>query len=180
ELHSYVPRTTLMLGTAYLAAGRYSDALDMADHAVDIGLSQAASMPLRAAALEGMGDDDRAFAVWQYVVRHSALGNPAEWALLARKLARDQHPDEARRALQRGRHAAAGDASVLALMDRVDHEIALGCHDAAHPATSGTDSAGGCPDAPAVFIPGLQNANVLRNAILPDLTAPVPGGVDGM
>ncbi|HSJ09341.1 MAG TPA: tetratricopeptide repeat protein [Longimicrobiales bacterium] len=128
EIHPYVPRTLLLLGTAYVAAGRYDDALRIAQAADDHTRNFSVSMPIRAAAWDGLGRDDRAHATWRFVIRFAALHPPLHWGYLARTLARRGHLDEAGVALDRGIGAAAQDTAVTRVLTETRAALEAGCY----------------------------------------------------
>lgn len=129
EMHPYVPRTILLLATAYVHAGSFEEALEMARVADRNSIPPAASMPIRAAAYDGMGRTDQAVSAWRYVIRRSVLPTPLAWGFVARRLAELGHTGDALDAITRGRHAAAGDTAAERSLVSVEKAVRDGCYE---------------------------------------------------
>jgi protein O-mannosyl-transferase len=126
-LHPFVPRTVVLLGSAYIASARYDDALRVARAAREAGTDHSVTMPIMAAALDGLGERDQALATWRFVVRHATL-NAREWAHIARHLASRNATLAADSALLRGFDAATTDTSALPLLRAVAAAVRSGCY----------------------------------------------------
>lgn len=162
-LHPFVPRTKMLLAQAYLANAKYADALRIANSADSLGIGLSASMAIRAAAYEGLGDREQAVAAWRYILRRTRLEPVVVWAYAARTLALSGYPDDAAAAIRRGLDAAAADSASVATLTAAARALEAGCW------TSGAAAQPGCdPLAPAgTQPPVLQNATDLQNARQP-------------
>jgi Tfp pilus assembly protein PilF len=85
QLHPFMPRTVMTLGTAYLEAGRPDDALRVARTALRHDVAPGIALPIAAAAYDALGSRDRALDTWRTLIRDGAL-TPREWAALAAAL----------------------------------------------------------------------------------------------
>jgi tetratricopeptide (TPR) repeat protein len=164
--------TTLM--HAYLAVGRYRDAIDAASTARRTGAAPSATMPVRAFAYQQSGDLEDAVAAWRLAVAYSPA---TAWQLhghLARTLAAAGMADDALAHLDSTR-AAAPDNTALAVLMSVRRAVLDGCYSdtaaalrtagsfplpPARPLGSECDNLGHWFD----YIVQGQNANVSQNA----------------
>jgi protein O-mannosyl-transferase len=168
-LHDYVPRSTALLAHAYVTVGRYADALRMISRAEQLGVALETTLPLRAYAHEGLGDQAAAVVAWRAALRHTRT-SWRNWAFLARTLARSGFNAEALAAAGHA-SAAAPDSAAAALVEGLRTAIMAECYGPRDPDSMGMreaapreadcDPLGSFFDAP---LPA-QNANPLQNAI---------------
>jgi tetratricopeptide (TPR) repeat protein len=145
HMHPRVMRTASMLGYAYLAAGRFADALPVIQRLNEIGAPRASTMPMWAYAYENLGQTGRAAAAWRVALRQPGVSTWRNWSFLARALAL--------RGYQQQALEAAAHAESLASDSAADRQVAglltalrSGCYQQAAAAPSGT---GGAPVRPA-------------------------------
>jgi protein O-mannosyl-transferase len=171
-LHPFVPRTTVLLGQAYIFTGRPEEALRVARSAEQQRMSISITLPLRAAAYDALGREQEALAAWRHLVYHvGALEPPLRWGQIARALARGGAIDDARFAIQRGLTQAAADTASTRILTEVERAMDAGCY--ALPAAAGP--ADGAPEEcdpllPYDVPPPAQNATVLHNASRPAIS----------
>jgi protein O-mannosyl-transferase len=172
EAYPYVANTATMLAYAYVAVGRFEDALDLARRAE----SHAAgplfnTMAIRGYAYLGLGDRDNAIGAFRVAAAHAPPGMWRARAYVARALAFGGYPDAAVAQLDSAR-AMAADSAALDILTRADDALAAGCFS--------PDSAYAVPPAQGMayarrpscdplgdwyrFTPATQNANVSHNA----------------
>jgi protein O-mannosyl-transferase len=128
QLHPFISRTTVFLGTAYLEVGRFEETLLLAEQARARGFSIAVHAPLAAAALDGLGQPQEARRAWQETIARANLAPPILWAFLARTLARRDAGDLALEAVARGRSATGQDPGTTRLMAAVENAVRQGCY----------------------------------------------------
>lgn len=161
SIHPFVPRTVFVLGDAYIRARRFEDALALARRAERDRVDHSVTMPIRAAAYEGMGDTLAALGAWRWIIRQGALAPQSAWADLAVNLARLGLEQDALNATARG-FAAGGDTAVVARLGRIREAIAAGC----------VTDPGERPECAVLReqpagTPQVQNATALQNATAP-------------
>jgi protein O-mannosyl-transferase len=164
-LHPHIDRTIVVLASAYLGVGRYTDALDLARRTESMGMHPRTSLPIRAAALYGLGESEQAAAAWRLMVRDTAtILPPYAWMLIARRLADTGLQPDARHALQRARNAARGNAALLENIRALESDLGLHCDRGASRAETESEPVHCEPDpAPPPDNPA-QNATVSQNA----------------
>ncbi|MBR9988131.1 MAG: tetratricopeptide repeat protein, partial [Gemmatimonadetes bacterium] len=116
QMNPGIVRNSTTLMHAYLAVGRYRDAIDAAVIARRTGAAPSATMPVRAFAFQQMGDLPAAVAAWRLAIAYSP---DAPWQLhghLARALAGAGLADDAVAALDPARTAAPDTVALDVLM----------------------------------------------------------------
>lgn len=172
EESSFAHETETVLAYAYVATGRYEEALRALISAETRGAPPFSTMPLRANANRGLGDYDRAVGAWRVAVRHAPS---SEWrlrAFLARALAFYGDDRAAAAVLDSARVAAAGDSTALATLDRAEQALEEGCYELQEGAVRDLEAgfaAAGTPECDPLgqwihFMPPVQNASMLQNA----------------
>jgi hypothetical protein len=158
---------------AYLAVGRYEDAIRTADLARRGGGSPTTAVPVRAFASQQLGDLPQAIAAWRVAITHT---NPVPWrfhGFLARARAAAGYEEAALAGLDSARVSVTDTAGITRL-DSVERAVRDGCYrrtaDVLVP-----DSTPLPPDRPLgfecdqlghwfIYILAGQNANVSQNA----------------
>jgi protein O-mannosyl-transferase len=156
EILPALPRTTVFLGTAYLATERFTHALHLADAAEESGFGVAIHASLRGAAHDGLGNRELALASWQKVLEAGQLNPPVLWAFFARTLARRSAVQPSLHALERGREALARDPSGLRLLSQVQAAVLDGCYSRGHHEHESAISGSCDPLAGPVQAPGFE------------------------
>lgn len=123
--------TAVLLAHAYLAVGRFDEALTVARDAEGIGIARAPASFIRAAAQEGLGKPDAAAAAWRVGIQHTGEPSWRMYSFLARSLAAGGHMTDAARALEQARTAARS-AAVRATVAALERAIDEGCYSAGY------------------------------------------------
>lgn len=129
EAQPNASHTVLLLAHAYLAVGRFEEALSVVRSAEVIGIPRPTASFIRAAALEGLGAPDRAAAHWRIGIRYTAEPSWRMWSFLARALAAAGYMPDAYDALGRAR-VLVRDEAARSTVDRLEQAINGGCYTA--------------------------------------------------
>lgn len=127
RMHPRVMRSASMLAYAYLAAGRFREALVVIAHMERIGGPLAVSMPMRAYAWDRLGQPDHAAAAWRVALRQPRVSNWRNWSYLARSLALGGHLPGAVDAAARAALLAT-DTAAAAQVNRLIAALREGCY----------------------------------------------------
>jgi tetratricopeptide (TPR) repeat protein len=187
-MHPWIVRTTVTLMHAYLAVGRYPDAIRTAELARRTGGTPGTAFPVQAYASQQSGDFDAAIAAWRLALRYS---DPQPWplhGLLARARASAGYHEAALAGLDSARTAVT-DTTGIAVLASVEQGVRSGCYRRAglalqesgtplpprHPLGVECDRLGQWFN----YLLVRQSANDSQNAMTPGLPAPVstPAGV---
>ena len=174
QMNPGIVRNSVTLMHAYMALGRYPDAIDIAELARRTGAPPLATMPVRAFSHQQLGNLNEAIAAWTLAVHYSPT---TSWQLhghLARALAGHGLTDRALASIDSAR-AALPDSAAHAVMTSVERAVRAGCYRARVSAARADGSFPLPPDQPLgiecdelghwfdYLVPG-QNANVSQNA----------------
>lgn len=187
EESSFSHETETVLAYAYVAAGRYDEALQALARAETRGAPPFATMPLRANAYRGLGDYNRAVGAWRTAIGSAPQPQWRLWGFLARTLAYMGDDVAAAAALDTARIVAADDSASLATIDRAQQALATGCYELPADGSTGLEAgfaAAGTPECDPLghwihFMPPVQNANPLQNATGAPPGAGTPAPPDG-
>jgi tetratricopeptide (TPR) repeat protein len=183
QMNPGTPRNSVTLMHAYMAVGRYRDAIETAATALRTGAPPLATMPLRAFSHQQLGNVNEAIAGWMLAVHYSPT---TSWQLhghLARALAAGGLTDRALARLDSAR-AALPDSAAHAVMTSVERAVRAGCYRATAAAAREDGSFPLPPERPLGFecddlghwfdyLVAGQNANVSQNASSSTSPAPV-------
>jgi Tfp pilus assembly protein PilF len=122
-----IPSTLLVLATAYLAAERYADALDIVRQAERLDVDRATVMTIRAAAHDGLEDYVMAIAAWRIAARNVRRPSWRIHAFLARSLAAGGYERQAAEAVAAARESAP-DSTTAHTIRRLEEAISAGCY----------------------------------------------------
>jgi protein O-mannosyl-transferase len=179
EAYPYVAHTSTVLAYAYIAVGRYRDALEMlrrADtHDTQVAGNLFTTMALRSYAYRGLGDVDNTIGALRVAARRSPPASWRPYTFLGRALAYGGYPDAALAAFDTAR-SLAPDSTANAFIDNARQAVEEGCYS--------TDSAMAAPvpgglasvQRPECDVVGdwfelmrpVQNASPLQNAMAID------------
>lgn len=127
RIQPFTPFTASVLAQAYIALGRYEEALDLIAYAEITGADMVTSLALRAYAYEGMADYDRAIGVWRTALRHATDQRSRVLSFLARALAIAGYPAEAGAAIDEAR-GSPQDATQRLFIEGVEEALRNGCY----------------------------------------------------
>lgn len=172
EESSFSSETAVVLAYAYIAVGRYSDALAALRVAETRGAPPISTMPLRANAYRGLGDYNRAVGAWRTAIGSAPKPDWRLWGFLARNLAHMGHNVAAAAALDTARTITAGDSTGLANVKRAEQALASGCYELPSDGSTGLEEGyapAGTPECDPLgnwihFMLPVQNASELQNA----------------
>ena len=127
RMHPRVMRTASMLAYAYLAAGRFADALPVIHRVDQLGAPKASTMPMWAYAYERLGLTERSAGAWRVALRQPGVSNWRNWSFLARALAFGGHLTQASEAVARAANLAS-DTAAAAQVARLAAALRDGCY----------------------------------------------------
>jgi len=127
RMHPYILRSASLQVWAYLAAGRYADALPVIQKVEDLGGSNELTMPLRAYAYEHLGKYELSVAAWRLTLREPAMQTWRNWSFLARSLAAGGHGSQALAAAAQARTLAQDPAAITVVNSLLD-ALRIGCY----------------------------------------------------
>jgi tetratricopeptide (TPR) repeat protein len=178
-----IPRNSVTLMQAYMAVGRYRDAIETAAVALRTGAPPVAIMPVRAFSHQQLGNINEAIAAWTLAVHYSPTTSWQFHGHLARALAARGLTDRALARLDSAR-AVLPDSAAHAVMSSVERAVRTGCYrttaaaareDGSFPLPPEQPLGSECDDLGHWFdyLVAGQNANVSQNASSSTSTAPV-------
>jgi tetratricopeptide (TPR) repeat protein len=127
RMHPRIMRTASMLAYAYLAAGRFTDALPVIHRVDQLGAPKASTMPMWAYAYERLGWPNRAAGAWRVALRQPGVSTWRNWSFFARALALGGHLPQASEAVARAASLAA-DTVAAAQVARLAAALRDGCY----------------------------------------------------
>ncbi len=167
-----IDNTELLLACAYLGTQRWADALDASIRADRLNGDRATVFALRAQAYEGEVRYDWAAGAWRVAARQRHGNIPTFWLMLARDLARTQHPTAALAAIDTARSLIPATGRQLqATADSLAGAVAAHCFSTTAPTihSGAPPAAAPCADPLAawpIVVPwtAQEVANPLQNA----------------
>jgi tetratricopeptide (TPR) repeat protein len=183
QMNPGIPRNSVTLMQAYMAVGRYRDAIETAAVALRTGAPPVAIMPVRAFSHQQLGNINEAIAAWTLAVHYSPTTSWQFHGHLARALAARGLTDRALARLDSAR-AVLPDSAAHAVMSSVERAVRTGCYrttaaaareDGSFPLPPEQPLGSECDDLGHWFdyLVAGQNANVSQNASSSTSTAPV-------